>query len=304
MEILGVVHERQSNYPKALEYSEKSLKLYEELGNKTGMARNLGNIGIIYMRQFDYPKALEYYPKALEINEELGNKLGVAINLENIAALYLNLSQDSVNINPSELNEFVSINKDINLDNGIQYTKESISIFEEIGELNKRSNALKNLAKAYKQKGEFEKALDAHEEYVILKDSVFNQENTSKINALTTERDRIEAERAEEKAAIAKEEADSRRNRLQYLAIGAVVVFLGVILLLSGCMNMKEWMARALVFLSFIFLFEFILVIIDPWTDEYSEGIPLIKFGINMALALVIFPMHQYFEKRVSLKVV
>ncbi|GAB5466681.1 MAG: hypothetical protein Kapaf2KO_21170 [Candidatus Kapaibacteriales bacterium] len=45
-------------------------------------------------------------------------------------------------------------------------------------------------------------------------------------------------------------------------------------------------------------------MIIDPWTDEYSEGIPIIKFGINMCLALVIFPMHQYFEHRVSLKVV
>ena len=78
-------------------------------------------------------KALEYYGRALKINEELGNKRVVAINLGNMGGMYLTLSQDSISINPSELNEFVSLNKGINLNKSIEYSLQAIKIGEEIG---------------------------------------------------------------------------------------------------------------------------------------------------------------------------
>jgi protein O-GlcNAc transferase len=77
-----------SDYPKALEYYSKALHINEEIGNKDGIATNLGNIGIVYLSLSDYPKALEYFSKALHINEEIGNKFGIANNLGNIGIVY------------------------------------------------------------------------------------------------------------------------------------------------------------------------------------------------------------------------
>jgi len=128
---LGIVYNRLSDYPKALEYFSKALQLFEEIGIKVGIGGNLVNIGLIYSsikkydtafeyfskaliileeighKEFqanatsniglvynnlsDYPKALEYYSKALQINEEIENKVGIASNLGNIGEVYLRL---------------------------------------------------------------------------------------------------------------------------------------------------------------------------------------------------------------------
>ncbi len=75
----------RAGIPKALEYYHKSLKIYEEIGNKEGIATSLNNIGYIYKNQGDIPKALEYYYKSLKIRENIGNKQGIAVSLNNIA---------------------------------------------------------------------------------------------------------------------------------------------------------------------------------------------------------------------------
>src|ERR1035437_9537346 len=78
---LGVYNSIKGNYPKALDYYFKTLKVKEEIGNKNSIAATLGNIGIVYRNQVDYPKALDYYFKALKMAEELGNKNLIAIHL-------------------------------------------------------------------------------------------------------------------------------------------------------------------------------------------------------------------------------
>jgi tetratricopeptide (TPR) repeat protein len=55
---------------------------------KQAMATNLGNIGIVHLYLSDYALALEYYGKALALDEELGNKAGVARHLGNIGNVH------------------------------------------------------------------------------------------------------------------------------------------------------------------------------------------------------------------------
>ena len=64
----------------------KANRIDEELGNKSGVAANLGNIGELYMSLSDTTKALEYDLKSLQLYEELGDKNGIARNLGNIGA--------------------------------------------------------------------------------------------------------------------------------------------------------------------------------------------------------------------------
>ena len=304
---IGNIYIYQSNYPKALEYYHKSLKINEELGNKRGIAHILGNIGNIYFYQSDYPKALEYYNKALKINEEFGNKNGIAHNLGNIGGLYKSLSQDSVLSKLSESTELVSLNKYINLNRGIEFLHKSINLFEEIGELDYKSKYFKILSEAYKEKGNYKKWGEYLEEFIIAKDSVFNEAKTKDIGKLEVERDQLikeqkeaEAKRLEEEKARERAKAISYRNNMQYLSIAVLILLLGVIMMLNGKIQMSEWVARGLVFITFILFFEFILVVIDPITDEYSEGEPFIKLGINLILAFVLYPMHQFFNRKVT----
>jgi adenylate cyclase len=223
---MGLVYGEQTNYPKALEYYEKALKIYEELGNKSGIGVSLGNLGNIYTIQFDYTKAIECYERALMINKELGVKSSIAVNLANIAALYYELSQDSINIKPDELNQYVSLNKSINLNKSIDYYFEAFRIFSEIGDIFNRSKLLKNLAKAYKLKGDYKKSAEALEKHIMLKDSVFNIDKAKEIATLTATR---EKEVAEKELEIQKIENIRQRNESYALwgglALFAIVMF-------------------------------------------------------------------------------
>ena len=66
----------------------EELKIFEELKNKEGIARDLGNIGSVYILQNDYSKALIYFSKALQMAEILKNKNEIARDLSSIGSIY------------------------------------------------------------------------------------------------------------------------------------------------------------------------------------------------------------------------
>ncbi len=230
---IGIIYYYQSNYPKALEYYGKALKVNEELGNKVGLANNLGNMGLVYDVQSNYLKALEYYGNALKIYKKIGDKNGLANNLGNMGQLYLSISQDSVSIKPNELNEFVSLNKSINLNKSIEYSLEAIKIYEEIGELNSKRLSVKSLADAYKLKGDYLNWGEALEEHHKLKDSIFNQENSDKLDALEKAREddvnRIKIEKQQVQLAA----QENEKMFIIYSGIGIIAFVIAILILIA-----------------------------------------------------------------------
>ena len=136
---LGVYYCLKGDYPRALEYYFKALKMDEELRNKKGIASRLGNIGIAYEEQGDYPKALDYYFKALKINEELKNKRGIANNLGNIGNVY------------SEQADYPKA-----LDNYFM----TLKIAKELGDKNLIATSFANIGNVYCNQADYPKTLD------------------------------------------------------------------------------------------------------------------------------------------------
>ncbi len=62
-----------SEYPKALEYFEKSLKIKQKLLGEEYLATaaSYNNMGIVYRSMSEYPKALEYFEKTIKIQQKL-----------------------------------------------------------------------------------------------------------------------------------------------------------------------------------------------------------------------------------------
>ncbi len=87
----GIAYNTKTEFIKALEIHESSLKIKEELNHTWGIAASLNNIGQIYWKQCNYPKALSYYFKTLKIYEGPTNDpdlIGHANTLNNIALIY------------------------------------------------------------------------------------------------------------------------------------------------------------------------------------------------------------------------
>lgn len=135
---IGIIYKNQGNYPRALEYYQKSLKIQEELGNKKGIAPGLNNIGNLYRRQENYPRALEYYKKSLKIQQELGDNMEIATVLTNIGLV------------ESEVGNYAR---------ALAYFNESLKIFEELNSKSEISNCLNNIGNIYKKEGKYPLAL-------------------------------------------------------------------------------------------------------------------------------------------------
>ena len=88
---LGSNYLTENNFPIAVDYYLKCLRIAQQIRSKNELAMSFHSLGIAYNTVHNYPTALEYYEKALKIYEAgAGNKLIIIGCLENIANLYDN----------------------------------------------------------------------------------------------------------------------------------------------------------------------------------------------------------------------
>jgi serine phosphatase RsbU (regulator of sigma subunit)/tetratricopeptide (TPR) repeat protein len=86
---IGYLEKFRGDVSKGLEYYHKSLKIYEQIGDRENMANAFNNIAFVYSEQGDTTKALTCFFKNLDLYNEIGNKYGVSITSNNIGTIYI-----------------------------------------------------------------------------------------------------------------------------------------------------------------------------------------------------------------------
>jgi signal transduction histidine kinase/DNA-binding response OmpR family regulator len=92
---LGDLHNRQSNYSRALAYLDEARQLVVTTGSREKLSRIYNMLGGIYKSQKQYDKALEFHFKSRDLNEEMDFQLGLATNFNNIGNVFLELKDYS-----------------------------------------------------------------------------------------------------------------------------------------------------------------------------------------------------------------
>ncbi len=151
---LGIAHDIHGQYPEAIEYYFKALRVNEKIGNKEEIGKILNNIGIVYDYQQKNDKALEYYDKSLAVKKELGNKRGQAYTHLNIGLIYAN--------------------KDV-YDTALVNYHNSLQLFDLEKDKNAIAAANINLGVVYSKKGELEKAITYFKKGMQLKKEMGNK---------------------------------------------------------------------------------------------------------------------------------
>ena len=280
---IGLVYNEQGDDIKALEYYLKALDLDEELGFTPGVATHLGNIGVLYDKRGEYEKALEYYSRAQEKCDEIGDKNSSCINLLNIGGLYI-LQEKYIEAEKTLL--------------------ESLKSANEMEALNLLRQAEHQLSILYERTGDYQKSYEHYVLYSLAKDSLFNEQKSKELGKLEA---KYEFETAEEERKRAEAEAnklasdqESRRNNLQYSGILIFIVLVFALVFALGRVSIPIRLAEGLIFFSFLLIFEFTLVLLDPYIEIYSSGAPAIKLAFNAVLAALIFPLHSLFETKLK----
>jgi serine phosphatase RsbU (regulator of sigma subunit)/Tfp pilus assembly protein PilF len=152
---IGGLYEHKNDYQSAIGYHLKSLKLREELGDKKNIAQSLNNVGANHFFMHQYEEAIGYFQRALDLRIEMGDRPGMCNSYENFAKLY------------SEQNELLKAEV-----SGLK----ALEIAKELHfpEVIKGSSEV--LYIVYKKMNRPAKALEMHELYTTMKDSIRNDD--------------------------------------------------------------------------------------------------------------------------------
>ncbi len=157
---IGLIYSNINDRDLAIENLERSAAIAEELGDIRSMTRAYNNLGIQYSKREDYAKALEYF------NESVTKK--AAINdTDGLASAYLYRGQNYLNM------------KDYR--KAITDCMKSLEMTEVSGALNLQKEACGCISNAEEAIGRFQSALNYHQRYLSLKDSLFNKQKTQEI---------------------------------------------------------------------------------------------------------------------------
>ena len=149
---IGLVLEKiEGNLSKALEKHQESLKIREEIGDKSGIAISLNNIGTVLDEKGDLDGALRKHQESLKIREEIGDKSGIAMSLNNIGAV---------------------LEKKDDLDGALEKHQESLKIQEEIGDKSGIAMSLNNIGTVLEKKGNLDGALEKHQESLKIQEEI------------------------------------------------------------------------------------------------------------------------------------
>ncbi|MBL1280498.1 MAG: tetratricopeptide repeat protein [Fluviicola sp.] len=153
---LGTLYKTIGKLDSAMIFLQKSLAFELKSDNKKGLANSYGAIGNLYRKMNDLPNAIKYQKKGLEIDKQTSQNKSTANSYVNLGESYLTLKQYGTSID---------------------YLNKALELSSKIGALKEQKYARRYLADVYEAKGDFKKAMVNYKEFIVLRDSLIN-ENT------------------------------------------------------------------------------------------------------------------------------
>ena len=134
-----------------------------------------------------------------------------------------------------------------------------------------------------------------------LNDSVFNQNNINKIQAMEFN----EQLRSMEESAKKAEEALQRKQNIQYALIAlGIIIFITLFLLLSRTIIVNERLISFFGILGLLVVFEFINLLIHPWLASITNESPVLMLLALVLIASLLIPLHHRLEHWIREKMV
>lgn len=204
---LGFFHGTINEFEKSIEYHQQSLEIRLEDGKNSEIAKSYNNIANSYASFGDSLNAEKYYNLSLGLKRELGNPVELAVTLSNMGQFMVGWEKP---------------------EKALGYLKEAITIARNFGLSLVLENSTLNLAKSYKQLGEFESAFDYLDDYRTFKDSLDKLNNQTYQDELITKYET--AKKQKENEALKAREARLASRIYLLIAILAVVLLIAILM--------------------------------------------------------------------------
>ena len=179
-----------------------ALALFQDVRDSANIAKSYHNLGLIYEESEKYQQAINYYNKSLTIKESLGDQAGILVT-------HLNLG----NVHKAN-REFI-----ISLD----YYEKGKALAKVINDRLNYLHLLSNIVDVKIELGYANEAAKLFEEYRILRDSIYNDEQSKHLAELQTQ---YETEKKDREIALQKKESVRQSQQNQLLTFLLVIISL------------------------------------------------------------------------------
>lgn len=174
----------------------------------------------------------------------------------------------------------------------INYARGEYELAGKMQDIHRLEESSHQLNTLYVLSGDWKMAYTYEQEYIVYRDSLEVLSKASDLLKLEVDNDN----RRRERLAHEEEEATQHRHNIQYMGITAGIVILFILLGLSGFFVVHPGTIRALVFFSFILLFEFVIVLTDEPIRNWTHGEPWVDLLVKISLAAILVPLHHKLE--------
>jgi tetratricopeptide (TPR) repeat protein len=213
------------------------------------------------------------------------------------ALYYLTLAKKE--FNPNDINSQANWNESFayylekkeNYNEAATYMEQNVILAKQIQSLTNEKECYENLDSLYIKGGNKAKEITNKSLLYKIKDSLDKQQKAYELLGVEVD---IENKRTERENNLKKE-----RHNLQYMGILAAIIALFIALAAMGKFKVKPWLIRSLGFVSFILLFEFIILLIDHKLHELTHGEPLPILLVKIVLIAMLLPFHHWLEHKV-----
>ena len=314
---LGNLESAKNNYILSLKHSLKNQKsrpdslLYVRI--LSDYAILLANQGKLDSSEILLNQVIEFYKRndinndqkyiaignLIAINEIIGNNKNARQGYHTLIDYY-KLYNKPILLGDAINNLGTNFYENYEFDSAIFYFLCADSIFSRNGDLNSLLLSSENLASVYADKKNYKSAYNWVKENYSIRDSIQALNSLLEIGSITKKFEiQIENDRQQRKVLEEKKKIERQAN-IQFFGIFLGILFLFIMIFLSGRVHLPKYFADGIVFFAFVLLFEFLLVVLDPTIESFSDGKPLLKLTCNVLLAIFIIPLHGLFEKRLK----
>ncbi|PXY46684.1 adenylate/guanylate cyclase domain-containing protein [Flavobacterium hydrophilum] len=152
---IATTHYYQGDYLKALSYYTKCKETYEKINFKKGISSALNNMGAVYYYLGNYPKALEYYNHAIKIQKKIGDKKIIAATTQNIGGIYIDIKDYA---------------------NAMIYSQKANAIYKELKDSTGISHNLNGAGKIYMMQKQYSKASDYFNQALAIAEKINDEQ--------------------------------------------------------------------------------------------------------------------------------
>ncbi|MFW5665065.1 MAG: tetratricopeptide repeat protein, partial [Coleofasciculus sp.] len=156
---LGNAYDALGEYQQAIECYQLSLAIYQEIDDRSGIAKVLNNLGNAYNLLGEYPKAIDSYQQSLATSMKIADRQTIASSLMGLGSISNSLGKSQQAIN---------------------YHQQSLVIFKEISDRSGIAGSLHNLGDDYNLLGKYKLAIDYYQQSLVIFNEIINRSGIAK----------------------------------------------------------------------------------------------------------------------------